>query len=536
MKNLSIVQKIILGFTLVLLLFAVCLTFSMIGMKNSTAAFEELIDSNFIAARQISVSQAAQLQARKAEKDLMYADDPLLIEDSKKKMQLSYDSLARAETALRTKEMPEMQKVIAELLTLNQEYQSAFANMITKPTGTDRAVALLPVRKAGNAMEELTGNALKLIDEDIVSQTNSIENEVASNFGLVLAGAAVALITGVFVVFLIIKAISAPLVHIRNVIASVQKSGDLSLRVGSSGQDEIAQAAKAFDSLMAELSTALSEVRQSTQTLVASVEQVAEHGILVQQGSISQRAKADAVHRILDEAVRSVEDSANNTREADSVANKANEQVEDALVSMRSSVGNVTQVAHLIHETGEYISQLNASSTEIGGIVNVIKNIADQTNLLALNAAIEAARAGEQGRGFAVVADEVRKLAENTSKATAEIAGLISVIQQQIQNSVGMTDKANNYTAESKQWVEQTQENLIEVSSASKALFERLGGINDGLGAQRQSMASVVHQINDISKEIDNNAFAADQAAKLSNEMANLSKHLQTAISRFKVA
>ena len=536
MKNLTIVQKVIFGFTAILLLFSICLVFSIFGMNKSSSSFQNLIDSNFVAARQISISQSTLLEARRAEKQLMYADDPLMVEESKKKIQLGFESLSKAKIALTGKDLPEMLKVIDELIGLNQQYQTSFAEMVAKPAGSDRVVGLLPVRKAGNAMEELTGQALKLIDENIDSQTTEIRSAVASNTGLIITGAIIALIVGIFAVFAIARSISTPLVRIRNAIEAVQKSGDLSIRVGYSGNDEVAQAAKAFDSLMTELGTALGHVRQLTQILVSSIEKVAEHGTLVQEGSSLQRAKAESVNMILNSAVRNLEESANNTSEADSLANSANEQVEGALSSMRSSVGNVTQVASLIQETGVFIGQLNASSSQIGGIVNVIKNIADQTNLLALNAAIEAARAGEQGRGFAVVADEVRKLAESTSDATSEIAKLINLIQQQILSSVGMTEKASSFTVESKEWVEQTQQNLIEVSSASRSLFARLGGINKGLGQQRQNMTSVVDQVNDISKEIDNNAFAADQAAKLSHDMASVSKKLESAISRFKVA
>lgn len=186
MKNLTIVQKVIFGFSLIFLLFAACLIFSIVGMKNSTASFEGLIDSNFTAARQLSISQTALLEARRAEKELLYADDPLLTDESKNKMRLSYESLQKAKTALGKKEMPDMMNALEELLQLNQQYQKAFLEMTAKAAGQDRMMALLPVRKAGNSMETLTGQALKLIDEDIATQTIEIRSSVSSNTGLVL--------------------------------------------------------------------------------------------------------------------------------------------------------------------------------------------------------------------------------------------------------------------------------------------------------------------------------------------------------------
>jgi methyl-accepting chemotaxis protein len=535
MKNLSIVQKVVFGFSFVFLLFAASLGVCFWGMSQSSSSFERLVNVDFFAARQVSLAQVAILEGRRPEKELLYADDALLQKTVEEKMNLARESLVKLKDVLQAQDVEHVVfSKLEELISLNEQYKKAFSDMMGKPVGQERVIAALPVRKTGRAMEELISASLQLIDEAIVSKKALTASVVSNNIWLALAGVAVSVSVGVFVVVVIVRAIARPLIRIRKAIEKVQASGDLSIRVGVLGNDEIGLAAQAFDSLMAELSKALYGVRSLSQTLVASVEEMARHGRSVEQGSSLQRDKAQSVNTIVDEAVSRLDQSVDGVSEANQMAGKANVSVDEALGAMRSSVGNVTQVAQLIQEAGHHIGQLNASSVQIGGIVNVIKNIADQTNLLALNAAIEAARAGEQGRGFAVVADEVRKLAENTSHATSEIAVLIHNIQQQIQSSVGMTDKANVFTMDSKHGVEQTANSLQEVSEASKALLGQLEGIHQALSHQKESMTSVVGRVGDISTETDRNALAANRASELAQSMAMLSKDLQLSIERFK--
>lgn len=535
MRNLSIVQKVVLGFSLVFLLFVASLGVCFWGMSQSSSSFEGLVRTDFFAARGLGMAQTAILEARRAEKELLYADDVLLQKASQEKMALAHDSLIKVQEAFQNKsEEKGILSMIDGLLALSSQYQKAFAEMLGKTVGQDRVLAALPVRKAGREMEEKLTQVLQAIDEGIASRTAQTESEVKNNMWLALVGVLVSVLVGIVAAFVIVRSIARPLVRIRSAIEQVHKSGDLLIRVGELGDDEVGLAARAFDSLMSELGSALSEVRGLTQVVVESVDEMVSSGRLVEEGSSSQRDKALSVNRIVDEAVHRLDMSVDGASEANVMANKANLQVVEALEAMRSSVGNVTQVAHLIKETGVHIGQLNDSSVQIGGIVNVIKNIADQTNLLALNAAIEAARAGEQGRGFAVVADEVRKLAENTSHATSEIAVLIHNIQQQIQSSVGMTEKANLFVTESKNWVEQTSRNLQEVSGASQALLSQLVGIHQTLEQQKESMGSVGGRMGDISRETDKNAQAANRTAELAQSMAQLSKNLQLSIGRFK--
>lgn len=535
MKNLSIVQKVVFGFSFVFLLFAASLGVCLWGMVHSSSSFERLVNVDFFAARQVSLAQIAILEARRVEKELLYADDALLQQGSQEKMKMAHESLVKLKDVLQDQAVEHVVfSKLEELVSLNVQYQQAFSNMMSKAVGQERVIAALPVRKAGRAMEELLTDSLKLIDEAIVAKKAQTESGVSDNIRLSLVGALVSALVGIAVVVVIVRSIARPLTQIRAVIEKVQASGDLSVRVGALGNDEVGLAAQAFDSLMAEFGKALNEVRRLTKTLVASVEEMARHGRSVEEGSSLQRDKALSVNHIVDEAVCRLDASVDGVSEANLMAGQANVSVDEALGAMRSSVGNVTQVAQLIQEAGHHIGQLNASSVQIGGIVNVIKNIADQTNLLALNAAIEAARAGEQGRGFAVVADEVRKLAENTSHATSEIAVLIHNIQQQIQSSVGMTDKANVFTMDSKRWVEQTASSLLEVSAASQALLGQLEGIHQALIQQKESMNSVEGRVGDISVETDRNALAANRAAALAQSMAALSKDLQMSIERFK--
>jgi methyl-accepting chemotaxis protein len=198
------------------------------------------------------------------------------------------------------------------------------------------------------------------------------------------------------------------------------------------GTRETARAGQALNALVQKFRAIIADAKRSSERIADASRALATASDQVTRSSAAQAESASSVAAAVEQASVSVSETAANASVANEIVGKARAGVERRSPRWPQTVGNVNGIAELIRSLGPERRALDRSSNKIGGIVQVIKEIADQTNLLALNAAIEAARAGEQGRGFAVVADEVRGLAERTGKATQEIASLIGDIQSQI--------------------------------------------------------------------------------------------------------
>ncbi len=229
--------------------------------------------------------------------------------------------------------------------------------------------------------------------------------------------------------FVTIRSIVGPLDQMRTVIDRAASQNDFTGSIQISGHNEIADTARAFNTMMATLRDSLNDIKQSMisvddalQTLATSSEQAA-------LASTSTSESAGAMAASVEQMSVSINSVSDSTNEALSIAKTAGESSETGGAVIADTVAEIGQIATLIDRVSGTITALGQSSDRISSVVQVIKDVADQTNLLALNAAIEAARAGEAGRGFAVVADEVRKLAERTTTATGEIAEMIANIQ-----------------------------------------------------------------------------------------------------------
>ena len=249
--------------------------------------------------------------------------------------------------------------------------------------------------------------------------------------------------TGTFLLFfLIYKMTIGPLVRLqRSLTAFSEGNGDLTQRLPDAGQNEIGAVVLEFNKFVASLQTLIrnvnTEVAQVTDSaqMMLSVAKDTAVGVHKQQGETDQIATA------INEMSATVQEVVNNTAHASTAAQEADQAAHQGLGLVKSMMSATSHLANEVQQTSQVINELGTHSENIGAVVDVIRGVAEQTNLLALNAAIEAARAGEQGRGFAVVADEVRSLASRTQQSTAEIQALIEQLQAEAHNAVEVMDK-----------------------------------------------------------------------------------------------
>lgn len=249
----------------------------------------------------------------------------------------------------------------------------------------------------------------------------------------------------------------------------------------------------------------------------------------------SQSESASAVATTTEEMTASVSQIAENAQEALLISRQSSATCEQGVAVIQSAVASMEQIAHTVRGASQTVLSLGEQSDQISSVVHVIQDIADQTNLLALNAAIEAARAGEQGRGFAVVADEVRKLAERTSNATREIEAMISAVQTGLQNAVanmesgvGQVDNGVALASEAGQSIEHIREGALRVAQV-------VAEISSALEEQRAASDLISQQVEHIATGAEENSVAARQTSSAAMHLAETAAEMQNSVSRFVV-
>ena len=339
---------------------------------------------------------------------------------------------------------------------------------------------------------------------------------------------------GVTIAFLVVGSITRGLRNAIHVAQSVA-AGNLTEEVYVEGSDEIAQLLNALSIMRSKLHQMINEMQQASTELAASAEELAavsedtNRTLHEQQSEVQQAATAiNEMSATVQEVARSAQDTANSATHASTEANLGQQEVSntiDSINSLATAVENATQV---IHQVGE-------DSSDISTVLDVIKSIAEQTNLLALNAAIEAARAGEQGRGFAVVADEVRTLAKRTQESTKEIEGVIVRLQDSSKNAVHAMEGGRNQTEASVKQAAKAGTSLETITQA----ISHISDMNTQIASAAEEQSVVAEEINRnitaISDVAEQNAAASNQVTASSEELSRLACNLQSHIAQFEV-
>lgn len=422
------------------------------------------------------------------------------------------------------------QKRIREIETVFTQFQNSIETMLNAKTDSiETRMARMQILKQSNK--------LRKVSNDLVSHYIGISNQNQKNIFTS------SIVSGVLILFIVLGIAWYLTVSVINRITQTSSAlrnisegeGDLTQRLAVGMNDELGELSNSANAIIENIQHIVRQVVDSSKQLTIATVELSNSSENTTRGVNQQYSEAEQVAAAMNEMTATVQEVASNAHEASEAAKQADIQVEEGLRVVSQVGDSINDLAGEVREAVNVIHVLETESDNIGSVLDVIKGIAEQTNLLALNAAIEAARAGEQGRGFAVVADEVRTLASRTQNSTQEIQGMIEKLQQGAKEAVRVMDAGHSKATVSVDEAKQAAETINKIATS-------VGIINDmniQIASSAEEQSAVANEIdrnllavNDIASK---NAKEAQQTANASETLKALTAELQAVVGKFKV-
>jgi methyl-accepting chemotaxis protein len=401
-----------------------------------------------------------------------------------------------------------------------------------------QAIALTLTPQSDAVRADLGKTIADLVAFESDLRTSAHEKEAAAEsraITLILTLAVVGVLIGVLVASIIARSITAGVSRMVAMIEEIAANNLTTEDMETTSEDEIGKAGLALNRMKNNLRQLIQSIADTAVNVASASEEISSSATLQAGGAETQRDQTAQVATAMQEMSSTVQQISENSaqaaeasRQAADTARKGGGIVDETLARMRA-------IADSVSSTAKRVGELGKSSDQIGRIVSVINDIADQTNLLALNAAIEAARAGEQGRGFAVVADEVRKLAERTSSATKEIAQMIQTLQTETKVAVSAMEEGRKRVDEGVQTTAQAGESLKEIIGTSENVGSLITQIATAASQQSSATEQINQSIESIAQLVKESADGAQQSAKACQDLSELALDLQKMVSSFKL-
>ncbi|MEK2612082.1 methyl-accepting chemotaxis protein [Pseudomonas shirazensis] len=390
---------------------------------------------------------------------------------------------------------------------------------------------------AQQALQRMAEQGAVLIDtsKQMTSSQTEVRDQGTQQAKTLLAGAtALALLLGLIAAWAITRQIVGPLRYTLTAAERVA-SGDLSQNLQIDRRDELGQLQASMQRMTVSLRELIGGIGDGVTQIASAAEELSAVTEQTSAGVNNQKVETDQVATAMNEMAATVQEVARNAEQASEAALAADQQAREGERVVGEAIAQIERLASEVNNSSEAMNQLKGESDKIGSVLDVIKAVAQQTNLLALNAAIEAARAGEAGRGFAVVADEVRSLAQRTQQSTEEIEALIASLQSGTQRVASVMDASRDLTESS---VELTRraggslETITRTVSSIQAMNQQIATAAEQQSAVAEEINRSVMNVRDIS---DQTSAASEETASSSVELARLGTHLQGLVGRFRL-
>ncbi|MDX2503829.1 MAG: methyl-accepting chemotaxis protein [Gammaproteobacteria bacterium] len=431
------------------------------------------------------------------------------------------DMVKKIDTYLEHGLQPIIQKL--EKKEFNQANQWLLANLNSKK-GSDFG-----------ALNIALHGFVKLNDKEAVELFTSSEADYQNTVQLEVVLIIIGVVVGFVLSWLIIRGIDVAVSELHDV-TNEYAEGDFSREISYSGKDELGRVCEAFNKMGGQFRHLLSEISDSVHQLASASQETSAITQKTQQGLSKQQNKTTDVATAMNEMTMSMSEVKNNADQAAEAARICEQEANQGMAVVSETISAIRAVSAEVENAAATIQGVEQDTEKMGSILDVIKGVAEQTNLLALNAAIEAARAGEQGRGFAVVADEVRTLASRTQESTQEIHTMIERLQSGSRSAVTVMNRSKEQAESSVKQSNKADESLKSINTAVNTILE----MNTDIAISADKQSSVADNINknivSINQVAEETVLGSEQTAASSEELARLASHLQSMVGRYKIS
>lgn len=373
----------------------------------------------------------------------------------------------------------------------------------------------------------LADNLIQLAEQKAsAAQVNLIVNIVICSLITVIAG---------LISFFTIKDLSTRVKDLTSVMAHVRDDKNLSVRATYVDKSELGVISSSLNSTLEQFSEVIDNLSNSSLTLASAAEETAQTCQHNSASMLDQQDQIGLIATAIEELSTTVNEVATKTQQTAELAKMMNDQTQTGLSTVQHSYQSIESLAQEIDGLAQKITHLHESSNNINNVIDVIKSVAEQTNLLALNAAIEAARAGEQGRGFAVVADEVRTLAQRTQESTSEIEGFITSLQSDVESAFSAIDNSQKKSAAAVQDSRQVEQSLSEISESVSDIFSMADQIATATEEQAVVTQDIAKNVITVEEKSTESTAGATQIAATAREQAQLATSLKNLAATYKI-